>query len=807
MHPVIDLRLWRICAARRAPVALIVAMFSLEEVPAAARARRCRPTPSTATPRVALAKELAERRLRAPAGVRGGRRARRAGQGPVRGDRRRDRLRAALRRQLRRRGRRAAEPDRGPPGPVRAAGGADRPPRRRRRAAARRPASPRPPRCSRSPSGFTGLHPPRRRWSSSPPTAAASARSARGGSSRDYSDTEPARRARSCSASPPRPSRLAPLVIPWSTGPQSTGDASSPRPRTPQSPRRPACPPATRARSTTSSGSRSPPALGEQGPLVEAGLDAVRLSLLGRAAARARRATRSTSVDPSSLDDFGRAALSLMLALDAAAERRSSTGPDAYIGLAGNLLPGWTLALLALALLLAGGGRRRRPDSRPPPAARSRPRAALRLGRAARGAVPGRRSLLVYRLRAGRADARARSSRSTHRRRSSGTGGTIGGRGRRRRLGAVAFFLRPLLPPPRRDAAAAAPPPSLLAALAAFGIWLVNPYLALLVALGLQLWVLAAARRRSGRLAAAGLVLAGLLPLLAALVDLAGRFEPASASGDLLLMLTGGQLGDGLALLGCAPGGGRGVAIVAGAPGPGRRRRDARSRPRTERRAGAAAAGARSAGGAARARGAAGGARARAEPQPEPRRPAHVVEAGGLELARRPAVARPTPSPSLTSPISVRLGAGLVATACRASSSRSAGRRGKQLVVLAARERPARGPPLGLPRRRRRPSASGTRLELDLERHAAGLGDVAGVGAEPVADVDHRRGARRRRARARRQARPRDRAGARAAPRGVARRGRLPPRPAVEQRQRRRRRPPELAGDGHDVAGGRAARG
>ncbi len=41
-----------------------------------------------------------------------------------------------------------------------------------------------------------------------------------------------------------------------------------------------------------------------------------------------------------------------MLAVDAAREPLEH-GPGTYIGLAGNLLPGWTLALLALALLLA----------------------------------------------------------------------------------------------------------------------------------------------------------------------------------------------------------------------------------------------------------------------------------------------------------------------------------------------------------------------------------------------------------------------------------------------------------------------
>src|SRR5262249_2944696 len=55
-----------------------------------------------------------------------------------------------------------------------------------------------------------------------------------------------------------------------------------------------------------------------------------------------------------------RSALSLMLALDST-PGPVRHGPTGYIGVAGNLLPGWTIGLLALALLIpvalaAGGG-------------------------------------------------------------------------------------------------------------------------------------------------------------------------------------------------------------------------------------------------------------------------------------------------------------------------------------------------------------------------------------------------------------------------------------------------------------------
>ena len=105
-----------------------------------------------------------------------------------------------------------------------------------------------------------------------------------------------------------------PLVIPWSTGPQSTASQL-----------------AETANSTVSNelltpaGNEGPlddlfrlaiPAgLGEQGPLIEAGLPAVRLSADGELPVDPSRDTRE-SFDPDTFDRFGRSALSLILALD-----------------------------------------------------------------------------------------------------------------------------------------------------------------------------------------------------------------------------------------------------------------------------------------------------------------------------------------------------------------------------------------------------------------------------------------------------------------------------------------------------------
>jgi hypothetical protein len=112
--------------------------------------------------------------------------------------------------------------------------------------------------------------------------------------------------------------------------------------------------------------------------------------------------------------------------------------------------------------------------------------------------------------------------------------------------------------------AAATPAALMMAVVAGLGIWAVNPYLGLLVAVGLQAWVLGAARPvGGGRLFAAAFVLLGLVPAAALVGDLAGRFGAGpSVWHDLALMYADGQIAGSLALLGCLWAG-AGVAIVA----------------------------------------------------------------------------------------------------------------------------------------------------------------------------------------------------------------------------------------------------
>lgn len=349
----------------------------------------------------------------------------------------------------------------------------------------------------------------------------------------------------------------APLVIPWSTGPQSTASQLDETANSTVS-QEAATPAGDEGPLSDLFRLALPAGLGEQGPLVEAGLPAVRLSSDGELPIDPARDTPD-NFSTDTFARFGRAALSLILALDAS-PGAVEHGPSGYIGVAGNLLPGWTIALLALALLfpvaLAAGSGLASGARSPIDAARGFLWAGLR-------AVPFGGALLVLLAAALVGLLPSPDFPFDPRIETLGTGGTVSVVVALLFYCAVAFFLRPLRPPPAKAVASAAPAALLVACLATLGVWAANPYLGLLVALGLQAWLLAATRPPGGRLVSAGLVLLGLLPLVALVANLAGRFDAGPGVWhDLLLMLADGQIGVSVALLGCVLAG-SGVAIVA----------------------------------------------------------------------------------------------------------------------------------------------------------------------------------------------------------------------------------------------------
>jgi hypothetical protein len=374
-----------------------------------------------------------------------------------------------------------------------------------------------------------------------------------------------------------------------------------------------------------------PAGLGEQAPLIGAGLDAVRVSSAGELPLPPQE-DGSEDISTETMERFGRATLALLLALDGTTQPLEH-GPTSYVGVSGNLLPGWALALLALTLLapvtltaLEAAGR-----------SASRPEEALRaLAWALGRCLPFVATLLLIYVLALIGLLPSAEFPFDPRSDPPGLGAAI----------ALALMLALLCgglwlvgaarTTPTTAAPAAAPVALAVACGAVLGIWFVNPFLALLLAPGLNLWLLA---MQVGPLArpvpAVILVAVGFLPLAAGVADLAGRFDTGLGVGwDLLRMVSGGQIGFGLALLGCLVAGSAialPAAIGATAPPP--------AAPGITIRAGA-----------------------------QSRRWSKPFGSSSRPAGSR----RDTPSPSRTAPISVS-SQPAAATASRASESRSGG--------------------------------------------------------------------------------------------------------------------------------------
>ncbi len=93
-----------------------------------------------------------------------------------------------------------------------------------------------------------------------------------------------------------------------------------------------------------------PSGFGEQAPLLERGINAVRLAAAGELPVPASQ-QGIDSLSPSTIGTFGRAAFDVVLSVDSAAGE-TQTSPGSYIEFAGNLIPGWAIEVLALALIL-----------------------------------------------------------------------------------------------------------------------------------------------------------------------------------------------------------------------------------------------------------------------------------------------------------------------------------------------------------------------------------------------------------------------------------------------------------------------
>ena len=108
-------------------------------------------------------------------------------------------------------------------------------------------------------------------------------------------------------------------------------------------------PPAERSTFSDLARLAMPAAAGEQSVLIADGLDAIAISSAGEEPLPPDR-DEPDDFDIETLTQFGSAALGAVLVLDQTTASLDH-GPDTYIRFAGNLIPGWAVAILALAML------------------------------------------------------------------------------------------------------------------------------------------------------------------------------------------------------------------------------------------------------------------------------------------------------------------------------------------------------------------------------------------------------------------------------------------------------------------------
>lgn len=333
---------------------------------------------------------------------------------------------------------------------------------------------------------------------------------------------------------PASPDPAPPLIVPWGTSPEST-NLQLQRTAADLVTREAAIPAGNEGPVREFSRLVLPSGFGEQAPLVGQGISAVRITSAGDLPSGS-----SAEPDAETLSGIGRGTLSTLIALDTS-DRRLEQGPPAWIGVAGSLLPGWTLALLALALLIPSA----LVASSSLGSAAGSPREALTALSApfVRWALPPLVALAVFYLLSLFSLIPSPPFPFDPGAVPPGAGGWIG---LALTLGSWIGFViwRARSRTPARAPAASGPAGALtLGVCSALLAWLFNPYLALCLAVALLCWMFAASSARKSRLSRIALVVAGLIPLAGVLADLSTRLGwESNPLWVLLYMVADGQI-------------------------------------------------------------------------------------------------------------------------------------------------------------------------------------------------------------------------------------------------------------------------
>jgi len=334
-----------------------------------------------------------------------------------------------------------------------------------------------------------------------------------------------------------------PFVVPWSAGPQSASIQLLESARTAVSSEVGGDPLALQTFPSLFH-LAIPSGLQEQAVLIDHGAEAIGISSAGDRPLPSSQDGLG-SLDPGALGKFGRATLSLVFALDNLSEP-VERGPGAYLPLAGKLIPGWAMALLAIALLVPVGlvsidglARASRADE---PVL---PTLLWTLGRS----VPFLAVLVLAYLMSLLGLIPRPAFPFDPQSHSFGVGPALALVALLSAFVATVVATRPLVPPPAAEEGLA-PAIGLVIFVATVTIWLVNPYLALLLVPTAHLWLAAAVPELRGRVVPVVVVLAlGLIVPLLAIGYLGSSLGVGWAvPWQLVLMFTGGQTGLPLAI-------------------------------------------------------------------------------------------------------------------------------------------------------------------------------------------------------------------------------------------------------------------
>jgi hypothetical protein len=291
-----------------------------------------------------------------------------------------------------------------------------------------------------------------------------------------------------------------------------------------------------------------PAGLGAEAVAIADGIDGIGVSGAGERPLEPGADDEAALADES-MAEFGNTTLALVLALDIARDPLTH-GPGVHLTLAGNLIPGWALALVTLTLIIPAVAAAVDGMAR---AARRREPALGSLLWALTRALPFLAVLLAIYLLALIGIAPDPSFPFDP--------GLYGFGWRSAGVlvaliavfATVAILVRALSRPSRPLRETLATALGVISSLAVLGIWLVNPYLALLCVPLAHVWLLGARPQTAASIAGtlAGIVVA-LIPLVAAILHLADRLGVgAEAPWTLVLLVTGGQIGFVTAALAC----------------------------------------------------------------------------------------------------------------------------------------------------------------------------------------------------------------------------------------------------------------